>query len=238
MSRKTIAFNLFVLIGVIIGFLFNTSNAQAGYREREMQLSIMLASAVEFRWDRQVNSRQSHESLGTKINANTVLTHNHFRNLAGTYIVDPCNPKRPHGLSNSTRTASIGSSIQFDAQTRLVYSAVRYAGSFAPLASQRTLRQLSVGDTVDVVYWDDTHKELAVAEFQIKEIRNNTIIVLDDPANIINSGDSGGGVFYHGELIGNTWRYIESVGRAGNQIAKEVHVQIIPPELSQELKNW
>jgi hypothetical protein len=238
MNHKTTLFNLIVLAGVLAGILFNTNSVQAKSSTREQQLSMMLASAVEFRWDSDVNAYRSHESLGTKISANIVLTHNHFSNLAGTHIVDPSNTKRPHPISKTTQTASIGSSTQYGAQTRLLYSDVKYAGSLAPVASQRTISRLRVGDTVDVVYWDDIHQKLAVAKFQIKEIRNNSIIVLDDPSDIINSGDSGGGVFYHGNLVGNTWKFIQIQDLNGNQIEKVVYVQIIPSELNQTLRNW
>jgi hypothetical protein len=238
MTRKTILINLIVLLGVSCNFLFNTTNAQAGYAERAKQLDLKLASAVEFRWDRNKNAGKPHESLGTKISPNTVLTHNHFSDLAGTYILDPSSPKRPHGVSKETRTTQFGRSWQFGAQTRLVYSAVKYAGKIAPIASQRTINQLRTGNTVDVVYWDDTHQKLAVAVFQIKDILQNSVIVLDDPTDIINGGDSGGGVFYNGELIGNTWRYIERLDGQSNLVNKDVQVQIVPAELNQALRNW
>jgi len=238
MNRKTIAINLIVLLGGTASVLVNPTDAKAGSPEREQQRSIMLASAVEFRWDKNKNARNPHESLGTKISLNTVLTHNHFSDLAGTFIYDPSKPNRPHGVSKTTRTTQIGRSRQYGAQTRLVYTAVKYAGEIAPIASQRTIRQLRVGAFVDVVYWDDARQALAVAEFQIKEIMDNTVIVLDDPADIINGGDSGGGVFYNGELIGNTWRYIRSWDGQGNLIDKDVQVHIVPAELSRILGNW
>jgi hypothetical protein len=106
------------------------------------------------------------------------------------------------------------------------------------MASMRTISQLGAGDTVDVVYWDDGREKLAVAVFQIKNILNNTIIVLDDPDDIINGGDSGGGVFYNGQLIGNIWRYIERLDGQGNLVNKDVQMQIVPPELNRALRNW
>ena len=63
-------------------------------------------------------------------------------------------------------------------------------------------------------------------------------MVLDDPGDIINEGDSGGCVFYQDTLIGNTWKYFQIQDLQGNQIEKEVHVQIIPPELEQALGIW
>lgn len=238
MNRKTIAFNLIVLIGIVSSFIFNPMNAQAGYNERENQKSIMLGSAVEFRWDARERVGQPHESLGTKISANTVLTHNHFSDLAGTHIYDPGNSKRPHGVSNTTRTTPFGRTLRSGAQTRLVYSEVKYSGSFAPIASQRTIKRLRVGDSVDVVYWDDARSKIAVAKFQIKAFKDGSVIVLNDPTNIINGGDSGGGVFYNGKLIGNTWRYRAILDRQGNLLGKEVDVQVVPAELLQVIGQW
>jgi hypothetical protein len=238
MIRKTSLINLVILLSVIANFLFNTTNAQAGYSERDKQLNLLLASAVEFRWDKNKHTGKAHESLGTKISPNTVLTHNHFSDLAGTYILDPSNPRRPHGVSKATQTTQFGRSRQFGAQTRLVFSAVKYAGQIAPIASRSTIKKLQAGDSVDVVYWDDARQELAVEVFQIKDILQNTVIVLDDPANIINSGDSGGGVFYNGELIGNTWRYLQVLDGQGNLIDKDVQVQLVPAGLHQALSDW
>ena len=238
MSRKTSFIQIIVLLSIASGFLFNPIKAQARHADRETQRSMMLASAVEFRWDKDVNSRQAHESLGTKVSKHSVLTHNHFQNLSGTHIVDPSNTKRPHGVSNTTRTSAFGRSTRYGAQTRLVHSAVKYAGAVAPIATQRTIKGLRVGDMVNVVYWDDPREQMAVAVFEIRAIKDNTVIVLNDPANIINGGDSGGGVFYNGQLIGNTWRYVQITDRAGNQLDKEVHVQIVPPELNRALRNW
>jgi hypothetical protein len=198
----------------------------------------MLSSAVEFRWDNNKNTGKPHESLGTKITNNTVLTHNHFSDLAGTYILDPINTRRPHGVSNSTRTMPFGWSRQYGAQTRLIFSAVKYAGQVAPIASQSSIEKLGPGDTVDVVYWDDDREALAVANFQIRIVQDHTVIVLNDPEDIINSGDSGGGVFLDGELIGNTWRYIKMADQNGKTVDKEVHVQIIPENLNRALRNW
>ena len=232
MNRTTAVINLMIIFGAVSSFLINPTQVQAGYSEREQQLSTILSSAVEFRWDGKGNA---HESLGTKVNAHTVLTHNHFTDLAGTYIVDPSNPRRPHGVSNKTKTTPIGSSWRYRAQTRLVHSAVAYDGSFAPIASQNTINRLRVGDSVDVVYWDDARSELAVAVFQIDGFRDGSVLVLTDPSNIINRGDSGGGVFFDGELIGNTWRYSEIIDQHGNVIDKTVHVQIVPSELTNGL---
>jgi hypothetical protein len=84
MNRKTILIQIIVLSGMLSSYLFNPTAAQAGYSERQKQIAMMLASAVEFRWDTNRDVRRSHESLGTKIGANTVLTHNHFK-----YRLDP-----------------------------------------------------------------------------------------------------------------------------------------------------
>ena len=90
---------------------------------------------------------------------------------------------------------------------------------------------MSVGDVVEVVYWDDELSELSVASFQISGFLGDSVLALDDSNDIINKGDSGGGVFYQGALVGNTWRYIPTFDQNGNLVDKQVHVHLIPMDV-------
>ncbi len=79
-------------------------------------------------------------------------------------------------------------------------------GSPAPLADIETIMSLSPGDIVQVVYWDDEQDGFAIANLEIDDPVNepnfiNSIRVID-ALDVINPGDSGGGVFYNGELVG------------------------------------
>ena len=52
---------------------------------------------------------------------------------------------------------------------------------------------------------------------------------LADPVRIINPGDSGGGVFFNGQLIGNTWSYNADVN--GNPLGS-FNVALVPAQVA------
>jgi hypothetical protein len=85
-------------------------------------------------------------------------------------------------------------------------------GSSAPVADQATIQGLGTGDTITVVFWEDVAGQLAQATFTIAATAPGTI-TLSDPGHVINGGDSGGGAFYQGELIGNTWGFLVDQNR-------------------------
>jgi hypothetical protein len=80
-------------------------------------------------------------------------------------------------------------------------------GSSAQIASHRTINDLQLSDVVEIAYWDDANNRVASGQFSINDIGNleNGAISVDDPSGVLNPGDSGGGVYYKGELIGNLW---------------------------------
>jgi hypothetical protein len=75
-----------------------------------------------------------------------------------------------------------------------------------PLADKSALNHLSTGDWLTVNYWDNANQRLATKDFRLIKMANG-IATLADPERVINPGDSGGGVFFEGRLIGNTWSY-------------------------------
>ncbi len=198
----------------------------------------MLRSAVEFRFKSCNSNDTIHLALGTKLDEQTVLTHNHHGNYTEICMVNPVEAQVSRDIPIKTTSQPMGHGDQYGDQTRLVYLTEQVAGSFAPIASQQGIDQLAAGEFVAVVYWDDAVQELAIAKLQIKGFLGNSVMVLDDPADIINEGDSGGGVYYQDTFVGNTWKYFQIQDLQGNQIDKEVHVQIIPPELDQAVRNW
>ena len=113
--------------------------------------------------------------------------------------------------------------INLGAQTRLVTFSQPLTGAAAPIASPKIILRLGVGDVVDIVYWDDTNNNFVRGQFTISNIDNlrNGGISVDDPGGLLNPGDSGSGVFFNGELIGNLW--------AINLNGKTGHVSVIPP---------
>ncbi len=73
----------------------------------------------------------------------------------------------------------------------------------ARLASQETMNSVGKGTWVSVVYYDHARSQLGVGKFRVIEIGDG-MAKLDDPSKIIVPGDSGGGVYYNGALVGLT----------------------------------
>jgi hypothetical protein len=97
-----------------------------------------------------------------------------------------------------------------------------------PLADKSALNQLSTGDWLTVNYWDNARQQLAVKDFRLIKTVNG-IATLADPERVINPGDSGGGVFFDGHLIGNTWSYNADV--SGNPLGS-FNVALVPQQVA------
>ncbi len=88
-----------------------------------------------------------------------------------------------------------------------------YAGllpAAARLASQDTIDSIKAGDWVSIVYYDYARQQKAVGRFRVLEIVDG-MAMMDDPAKLIAPGDSGGGVYYDGLLIGTTSSIMNAV---------------------------
>jgi len=69
-----------------------------------------------------------------------------------------------------------------------------------------TLESIQVGEGLAVTFWDETTQEFGITTLRIVDIDwEGGAFKLADPDKIINKGDSGGGVFYNGLLVGNNW---------------------------------
>jgi hypothetical protein len=191
----------------------------------------LLASTVEFRYIYCTGYNKMHAGLGTKVNEHTVLTHNHFGNQANFCMLNPSAPAQQVDIAIKQDSRAIGHGDQYGDQTLLVDTTEEIQGPAAALASQQLISAMAVGEVVELVYWDDENSELAVASFQISGFLGDSVLVLDDSSDIINKGDSGGGVFYQGALVGNTWRYLPTFDQNGNLIDKQVHVHLIPMDV-------
>jgi hypothetical protein len=174
----------------------------------------------------------NHSSLGTQISDNTALTHNHFGSPLNTYTaVDSTGFSQPFSGAASD---PIGQDVVIDPtrvntgqQTRLITLLDQMAGSSAQIASQQTINGLQLGDMVDIAYWDDANGQVTTGQFSISDVNNlgNGAISVGDPLGILNPGDSGGGVYYHGQLIGNLW----SIVGGG-------HIALVPPGTNEKSK--
>jgi hypothetical protein len=142
-------------------------------------------------------------SLGTAVAPNIILIHNHFHK--------PPEPVQDETLTflDPTRAAlSLPVEglpfIAIDGGTALIYLPDTVALLVAPLGDRSTIEHLAIGDRLTVCYWDDDWERVAQQDFEIIRIEDG-VATLADPARIINPGDSGGGAFFEGRLVGNTW---------------------------------
>jgi hypothetical protein len=142
-------------------------------------------------------------SEGTTVAPNIILTHNHFH-------------KADESLQNEALAfldpASAALSLPFedlpfvaiDGGTALIYLPNTVSLPVAPIGDRSTIDHLAAGDRLTVCYWDDARERLAQQGFEIVQIKDG-VATLADPDRVINPGDSGGGVFFEGRLVGNTW---------------------------------
>jgi len=142
-------------------------------------------------------------SLGTALAPNIILTHNHFH-------------KPPEPVQDETLTfldptrAALSLPVEglpfvaIDGGTALIYLPGTVALPGAPISNRSTVEHLAIGDRLTVCYWDDDGERLAQQDFAIIRIEGG-VATLADPDRIINPGDSGGGAFFEGRLVGNTW---------------------------------
>jgi len=139
-------------------------------------------------------------SLGTAIGDHSLLTHNHYEN-AGARLWD-YDDRNFNGTSNKHR----GIAAEYiEGKESMVVAVQDPLGiPAAQLANQDTMNSLGEGDILTLVFWDDQASQLTTGDFTITGIQNG-IASVNDPNNLINSGDSGSGAFFRGELVGNTW---------------------------------
>jgi hypothetical protein len=97
-----------------------------------------------------------------------------------------------------------------------------------PLADQSAINHLAAGNWLTVNYWDNARQQLAAKDFQLIKTANG-IATLADPDHTINPGDSGGGVFFGGRLIGNTWSY--NADANGNALGS-FNVALVPQQVA------
>jgi hypothetical protein len=143
------------------------------------------------------------ESLGNFIAPNFILTHNHFgftlgRQSCHTLIITD---KAGHSWRWRAIDAQL---IAIDSGTGLIWLPNKLLAPIAPLTDSTSLPDLPVGSWLTVNYWDDNTKRIAQHDFQLVQIKDG-IARLADPDRVINSGDSGGGAYFTGRLVGNTW---------------------------------
>jgi hypothetical protein len=141
-------------------------------------------------------------SLGTAVGPNLILTHGHFH----------VPPQSPRSIAFKV-IDSAGRFIEYRSdevqqiivsrEMTFIYLPSAMTGSSAPLADRDTLDRLQPGAWVTLNYWDDAQEQGAQRLFQIVQVQQ-AVATLADPDQVINVGDSGGGVFFGDKLIGVT----------------------------------
>ncbi len=120
-------------------------------------------------------------------------------------------------------------SVTLDKGTRLLQLPVSIALTAAALAEPPLINQLAPDDWLTVNYWDDANSRLATRAFKFIQMKNG-VATLADPEHVINPGDSGGGVYFEGRLIGNTWSY--NADTAGNSLGS-FNVALVPAQVTE-----
>lgn len=161
---------------------------------------------IEHYWDCQkgnVVTRMQGDSLGTAVGPNIILTHNHFARPLGALPNEGMTFTDTDGKTIEVPVANLVL-VPIDQGTLLIYLPADVALNSAPTGDPSTVEQLAGGDWLMVNYWDDAANRFAQQNFQIIQIEQGVATVAD-PQRRINPGDSGGGVYFDGKVIGNNW---------------------------------
>ncbi len=141
--------------------------------------------------------------LGTAVGANTILTHNHFIFSPEPRDSETLTFTVPSGQAFTLPLSDLAA-VAVDAGTQVFYLPSYVVLATAPLADQACLDQLAAGMWLQVDYWDEATQRFAQGNFQVERL-DQGVVTLADPSRVIRRGDSGGGVYLGGKLIGNTW---------------------------------
>jgi hypothetical protein len=166
-------------------------------------------------------------SLGTIIGPRLILTHNHFSGGLGTLPNETVTIIDSTGRSFPMRTTDV-KQVAFDTGTLFLQLPADISLPAASLADQALAKQLTPDDWVTVNYWDETTNQLAAKAFKFIQMKNG-VVMLADPEHVINPGDSGGGVYFNGQLIGNTRSYNAD---ANDNPLGTFNVALVPPQVA------
>ncbi len=144
--------------------------------------------------------------------------------LAAFYVTANTGCKKPESGTD-------GAVVAIDLGTQLIHLPTYMTPALAPLGDHAAVDQLAEGEWLTVNYWDETGQRLAEGHFQILRLSEG-VATLADPQCLIRPGDSGGGAYRQGQLVGNTWaRYIG----LGQQSLGQFDVALVPAEARRPL---
>jgi hypothetical protein len=168
------------------------------------------------------------ESVGTIIAPDLILTHNHYSRPQPTWVEETYFFEDVWGRSVQWQPRSLRLTA-LDAGTMLIRLPASAFPDRATVADRTSVARLSVGAWLTISHWDDAAGKIVQRDFQITQLKNG-VAKLADPSNFINHGDSGGGAFWQGQLIGNIWS-IDTDG-TGNALGR-FNVALVSPRSTQ-----
>ncbi len=169
------------------------------------------------------------ENLGTIIAPDLILTHHSFYSMPQpnwseeTYTFED---ERGRSVQWQPRSLRL---MMLDDNTMLIRLPAGAFSDRATVADRTTVNRLAAGAWLTITYWDDVTRQFMRHDFQIVQNKNG-LATLADPDKHINRGDSGGGAFWQGQLVGNT-KLIYADG-AGNPLGLFT-VALVPARISQ-----
>jgi hypothetical protein len=148
-------------------------------------------------------------SLGTVIAPGVVVSHAHFRQPGGQFQAEVWRFTTGSGQAAHVAAADLDLLAAGVGTTQIALGVQpRLDATPAEVAERATILGLQPGDRVTIVYWDDASGQAAQGDFIIVATGPGAA-TLADPEKRINGGDSGGGAFYAGQLVGATWSVLE-----------------------------
>ena len=170
--------------------------------------------------------------LGTAVGASAILTHNHFVFSPEPRESETLTFTVPSGQAFTVLMSDMAA-VAVDAGTQVFYLPSYVVLATAPVADQSCVDQLKAGMWLQVDYWDRATQRFAQGNFQVERLEQG-VATLADPAHLIRRGDSGGGAFLEGKLIGNTWAiYVDPEDK---QPLGEFNVALLPAEAMELLR--
>jgi hypothetical protein len=220
---KWISFILALMLVAAIGLMLSTAESPSA------QGVSPAAVRIVYSWQHNNGATASDitvNGLGTVIAPHVILTHNHYGLSLGRRPSDTLVIMDKAGYTWRGRAVD-AQLIVINASTSLIWLPASLSTPTAPLIESTILQQLAAGSWLTVNYWDDTAKVIAQRDFKIVQIKES-VVTLADPKRLINSGDSGGGVYFNGKLIGDLDSI--NVDRARHS-AGSFNVALVPPQV-------
>jgi hypothetical protein len=172
------------------------------------QMAPPLDSTVRYEvsWDDSNGNHVQSGGLMTSVGNNLWLSHDHFS-------APPCNATNlstdyfdHNGQLIATDAAHPSDYFTFNGGETSLLDLPFLPDNPVPVASQQTIDGIAPGDTLTAVYWDDATQNSDYSEFNLSFVDpNNGSLNVNDLQLAINPGDSGGPVYYNGQLVANLY---------------------------------